>query len=82
MIFVVSGVFSLCIYQSDQAPCPSFCSSTITPWECFIRSCSFQVPPILFKDFDAALHQVRASVSEKDLDLYTQWNTLYGSGKK
>lgn len=41
-----------------------------------------QVPPILFKDFDAALHQVRASVSEKDLDLYTQWNTLYGSGTK
>ena len=42
----------------------------------------FQVPPIVFRDFDAALHQVRASVSEKDLDLYLQWNKLYGSGTK
>lgn len=41
-----------------------------------------QVPPIVFRDFDAALHQVRASVSEKDLDLYLQWNKLYGSGTK
>lgn len=41
-----------------------------------------QVRPILFKDFDEALHQVRASVSEKDLDLYIQWNKLYGSGTK
>ena len=44
--------------------------------------CPFQVPPIDFKDFDAALHQVRASVSEKDLDLYIEWNKLYGSGTK
>lgn len=42
----------------------------------------FQVRPILFEDFDDALHQVRASVSEKDLDLYIQWNKLYGSGTK
>ncbi|XP_078354310.1 fidgetin-like protein 1 [Oculina patagonica] len=41
-----------------------------------------QVRPILFEDFDEALHQVRASVSEKDLDLYVQWNKLYGSGTK
>ncbi|XP_068709902.1 fidgetin-like protein 1 isoform X2 [Montipora foliosa] len=41
-----------------------------------------QVRPIVFKDFEAALHQVRASVSEKDLDLYTEWNKLYGSGFK
>ncbi|XP_067038080.1 fidgetin-like protein 1 [Acropora muricata] len=41
-----------------------------------------QVRPIVFNDFDAALHQVRASVSEKDLILYTEWNKLYGSGSK
>ena len=42
----------------------------------------FQVRPIVFEDFDEALHQVRASVSEKDLDLYIEWNKLYGSGTK
>ena len=42
----------------------------------------FQVRPIVFEDFDEALHQVRASVSEKDLDLYIKWNKLYGSGTK
>ena len=42
----------------------------------------FQVRPIVFEDFDEALHQVRPSVSEKDLDLYIQWNKLYGSGTK
>lgn len=41
-----------------------------------------QVRPIVFEDFDEALHQVRPSVSEKDLDLYIQWNKLYGSGTK
>ena len=51
---------------------------SLTPFFFFF----FQVPPIVFRDFDAALHQVRASVSEKDLDLYLQWNKLYGSGTK
>ncbi|XP_031573495.1 fidgetin-like protein 1 isoform X2 [Actinia tenebrosa] len=41
-----------------------------------------QVRPIEYTDFDAALSQVRASVSQKDLDTYIQWNTLYGSGSK
>lgn len=41
-----------------------------------------QVRPIVFEDFEEALHQVRPSVSEKDLDLYIQWNKLYGSGTK
>ncbi|EDV20775.1 uncharacterized protein TRIADDRAFT_31346, partial [Trichoplax adhaerens] len=40
-----------------------------------------QVRPIVFTDFDAAFLQVRPSVSEKDLDLYVQWNRQYGSGE-
>lgn len=52
---------------------------SITDIECIDAD---QVRPILFKDFDEALHQVRASVSEKDLDLYIKWNKLYGSGTK
>lgn len=46
---------------------------SITDIECIDAD---QVRPILFKDFDEALHQVRASVSEKDLDLYIKWNKL------
>ena len=38
-----------------------------------------QVPPITMKDFEAALPQVRPSVSEKDLDVYINWNKTYGS---
>ncbi|KAK6965303.1 fidgetin-like protein 1 [Biomphalaria glabrata] len=38
-----------------------------------------QVRPIMFKDFEDAFSQVRASVSSKDLELYTEWNRLYGS---
>lgn len=30
-------------------------------------------------DFEDALTQVRASVSNKDLELYTEWNASYGS---
>ncbi|KAK3091009.1 hypothetical protein FSP39_016432 [Pinctada imbricata] len=41
--------------------------------------CADQVRPILFEDFDAAFMQVRASVSDKDLDLYIDWNNTYGS---
>lgn len=37
------------------------------------------VRPIELRDFDYALTQVRASVSDKDLDLYRQWNKDYGS---
>ena len=40
-----------------------------------------QVRPIVYTDFDAAFLQVRPSVSEKDLDLYVQWNRQYGSGE-
>ena len=32
-----------------------------------------------FKDFQDALKHVRASVSNSDLDIYLQWNELYGS---
>ncbi|EFX75995.1 hypothetical protein DAPPUDRAFT_322816 [Daphnia pulex] len=41
-----------------------------------------QVRPITNEDFDAALCQVRASVSSQDLDLYEDWNRRYGSAAK
>jgi len=40
-----------------------------------------QVRGITIEDFRAALRQVKASVSAKDLDLYLQWNGMYGAGK-
>ncbi|XP_069123454.1 fidgetin-like protein 1 isoform X2 [Argopecten irradians] len=53
-----------------------------------IRSMSFgdienisadEVRPIIFCDFEEAFLQVKASVSDKDLDLYIEWNKMYGS---
>ncbi|KAL3191606.1 hypothetical protein MRX96_059704 [Rhipicephalus microplus] len=53
-----------------------------------IRSLSFetlqhitaqQVRPVAFKDFEEALCQVRASVSQDDLHGYVEWNSMYGS---
>lgn len=38
-----------------------------------------QVRPIQLPDFEQALLQVRASVSNKDLELYAEWNRTYGS---
>jgi len=38
-----------------------------------------QVRPISYEDFLDALKQVRASVSQKDLDIYLEWNKQYGS---
>lgn len=37
------------------------------------------VRPVLRSDFEEALTQVRASVSNKDLELYLEWNESYGS---
>ena len=37
--------------------------------------------PVNFSDFEAALKVVKASVSEKDLDLYLDWNKQFGCGK-
>lgn len=37
------------------------------------------VRPLELRDFLSALSQVRASVSQKDLDLYVSWNKEYGS---
>ncbi len=34
---------------------------------------------VIKADFEDALTQVRASVSTKDLELYLDWNELYGS---
>lgn len=54
-----------------------------------IRSISFsamhqitadQVRPIAMEDFKSALQRVRASVSNKDLDAYIQWDKTYGMG--
>ncbi|XP_034250452.1 fidgetin-like protein 1 [Thrips palmi] len=54
-----------------------------------IRSISFsamhqitadQVRPIAMEDFKSALQRVRASVSNKDLDAYVQWDKTYGMG--
>ncbi|XP_077992201.1 fidgetin-like protein 1 [Glandiceps talaboti] len=41
-----------------------------------------QVRPILYQDFEEALRNVRPSVSQKDLDVYLEWNQQYGSGVK
>jgi len=38
-----------------------------------------EVRPILLQDFEYALTQVRASVSEKDLDFFVDWNKKFGS---
>ncbi|KJE95269.1 fidgetin-like protein 1 [Capsaspora owczarzaki ATCC 30864] len=38
-----------------------------------------QVRPIQYVDFDKAFRQVRASVSQKDLEGYIKWNTQFGS---
>ncbi len=40
---------------------------------------SSDVRPISRKDFEEALSQVRASVSDQDLVLYLDWNQKYGS---
>lgn len=37
------------------------------------------VPPITLKDFTSAFSLVKSSVSHKDLDVYRQWNELYGT---
>ncbi|OIR56989.1 MAG: fidgetin-like protein 1 [Amphiamblys sp. WSBS2006] len=40
---------------------------------------SDSVRPVMLEDFRSALTQVRASVSNKDLDFYLEWNRNYGS---
>jgi SpoVK/Ycf46/Vps4 family AAA+-type ATPase len=37
------------------------------------------VRPISFKDFEYALTQVRASVSDRDLEMYLKFDAEYGS---
>ena len=43
---------------------------------------AFQVRPITNEDFNAALCQVRASVSSQDLAFYEDWNNRFGSAAK
>ncbi|XP_066535352.1 fidgetin-like protein 1 [Hoplias malabaricus] len=40
-----------------------------------------QVRPILYCDFQEALKTVRPSVSQKDLELYEEWNKTFGCGR-
>jgi len=52
---------------------------------CYIQCCTLtsvfiQVRAIGYQDFEDALRNVRPSVSEKDLDVYLDWNKTFGSG--
>jgi len=52
---------------------------------CYIQRCTLtsvfiQVRAIGYQDFEDALRNVRPSVSEKDLDVYLDWNKTFGSG--
>lgn len=38
------------------------------------------IRPVQLNDFRLALNRVRASVSEKDLQTYADWNRIYGAG--
>ncbi len=40
-----------------------------------------EIRPVNLGDFEGALRQVKASVSDQDLRMYQDWNTRYGSGK-
>ncbi|XP_078544232.1 fidgetin-like protein 1 isoform X2 [Lissotriton helveticus] len=40
-----------------------------------------QVRPIAYVDFKNALQTVRPSVSQKDLELYENWNKMFGCGR-
>ncbi len=40
-----------------------------------------QMGPVIVDDFDATLNTVKPSVSERDLDLYLDWNEQFGCGK-
>ena len=44
-----------------------------------LNICTSDVRPISREDFEEALSQVRASVSDQDLDLYLDWNQKFGS---
>ena len=39
-----------------------------------------QMRPILYKDFEAALRIIKPSVSDRDLELYIDWNRQFGCG--
>ncbi|XP_065919109.1 fidgetin-like protein 1 isoform X2 [Dysidea avara] len=40
-----------------------------------------QVRPVVYQDFIEALSVIRPSVSVKDLEVYEEWNKLYGCGR-
>ena len=39
-----------------------------------------QVRPLIHEDFVAALANIRASVSQEDLQMYIDWNRRFGTG--
>lgn len=42
---------------------------------------TIKVRPVVYQDFTEALLAVRPSVSVKDLEVYEEWNKLYGCGR-
>ncbi|XP_029450829.1 putative fidgetin-like protein 2 [Rhinatrema bivittatum] len=44
-----------------------------------LQGISGQLQPTSYKDFEGAFCKLRASTSQKELDLYTEWNKMYGS---
>ncbi|XP_058446602.1 fidgetin-like protein 1 [Malaya genurostris] len=50
------------------------------PFEQLSRIGKDEVRPVCYADFKNALERVRASVSQKDLTQYVQWDRCYGSG--
>ena len=50
--------------------------------ECIFISLSrlSQVRPVNYHDFEDAFCNIRASVSDKDLEVYIDWNKKYGCG--
>ncbi|KAE8626777.1 hypothetical protein XENTR_v10006752 [Xenopus tropicalis] len=44
-----------------------------------LHSISGQLQPTSYKDFEGAFCKLRASTSQKQLDLYVEWNKMYGS---
>lgn len=39
-----------------------------------------KIRPLQFSDFELALQRVKATVSQKDLDQYRDWDRQFGSG--
>jgi len=56
-------------------------SQTLYSNQIFHNNCLLKVRPVRYEDFVEALEVVRPSVSSKDLQVYEDWNKLYGCGR-